>query len=422
MAKIQYAEGVVMNSRERVMAALNFQAVDRVPKDLACMRSTGVAAFTYQSLRHTLGLPYKPTLVYDQSQMLALPHVDVLDALGCDIVTVESDGITDAYEQPERWQPYDFNGRIPHAMVPVGSQYTTDAEGAIHLWDMKMPPGAHVFESEHAGQILVLEGELPRPNLQEVRTWLESSLPTDAQIRLIRDTCRRVRESSDRAVLYSGLNLGICIHNYGGVAVFPVLCLEDPDFVQELHALHLEYALQRLHAVLPEIKDEVDIVHMDADDWGNQNSLMASPDIYRRLFLPYRKQYNAEIHAIAPHAKTFLHSCGAIYTLLDLLIESGIDVLNPVQWPAGKHTPREWKDKVRRRMSFCGGGVDSQHTLPLGSLEEIEREIAQTVPILAEDGGYIFANIHNLLAEVVPEKIVAIYRAAAAAKLTPSNN
>ena len=404
-----------MNSRERVMAALNFQPVDRVPKDLACMRSTGISTFTYQALRHALGLPFKPTRVYDQGQMLALPHVDVLDALGCDIVTVENDGLTNAYEQPERWQPYDFNGRIPHAMVPNGSQYTTDADGTIHLWSSKMPPAAHVFESEHAGQLLVLEGELPRPNLQDVRAWLESSLPTDAQIKMMRETCHRVRESSDRAVLFSGLGLGICIHGYGGVAVFPVLCLEDPDFVRELHALHLEYALKRLHAVLPEIKDDVDIVMTDGDDWGNQNSLMASPNTYRELFLPYRKQFNAEVHAIAPHAKTFLHSCGALYDLLDLLIESGFDILNPVQWPAGKHTPREWKDKVRRRMSFCGGGVDSQHTLPQGSLAEIAREVAETVPVLAEDSGYIFANIHNLLAEVSPEKIIAMYRAAEAA-------
>jgi uroporphyrinogen decarboxylase len=277
-----------------------------------------------------------------------------------------------------------------------------------------MPPGAFVFNSEHAGQPLILDGELPRPDLRQVRADLEKGRLTDAKIRSIRDSCRRVRESSDRAVFFWGqLCMGLCIHGYGGLAVFPVLCLEDPDFVRELHALHLEYALQNVRALLPEIKDYVDIVGTDADDWGNQNSLMASPATFRDLFLPFRQRHNAEIHRLAPHVKTFLHSCGALYGILDLIVESGTDILNPVQWPAGGHSPRQWKDKVRRRMSLWGGGIDSQHTLPLGTIADLEREVPQNVAALAADGGYVFANIHNLLAEVSAEKVIALYRAAA---------
>ena len=80
-----------MTSRQRILAALNFQSVDRLPKDLSGMRSTGISAFSYQSLRNALGLPPKPTRVYDTVQMLALPHLDVLDALECDVVIVEGD-------------------------------------------------------------------------------------------------------------------------------------------------------------------------------------------------------------------------------------------------------------------------------------------------------------------------------------------
>jgi len=160
----------------------------------------------------------------------------------------------------------------------------------------------------------------------------------------------------------------------------------------------------------------VDIVGTDADDWGNQNSLMASPATFRELFLPYRTTHNTEIHRIAPQVKTFLHSCGAIYGLLDMIVQTGTDILNPVQWPAGGRSPQEWKDKVRGKMSLWGGGVDSQHTLPLGSLQDIQRQVAQVVPILSKDSGYVFANIHNLLAEVAPEKIIAMYQTATAAQ------
>lgn len=404
-----------MTSRQRILAALNFQPADRLPKDLGGMRSTGISAFTYQSLRHALGLPPKPTRIYDIDQMLALPHTDVLDALGCDVVIVEGDGLTNAYEQPGHWHAFDFNGRIPGGHVCDVLPYRTERDGTIRRGDScSMPPGAYVFNSEHAGQPLILDGDLPRPDLKQVRRDLADRLMKDEEIKFLRDTCRRVRECSDRAVFFWGqLNMGLCIHGYGGLAVFPVLCLEDPDFIHELHALHLEYALKNVQALLPEIKDYVDIIGTDADDWGNQLSLMASPTTFRDLFLPYRQRHNAEIHRLAPGVKTFLHSCGALYEILDLIVQTGTDILNPVQWPAGGRTPRQWKDKVRRKMSLWGGGIDSQHTLPLGTLADVKREVAQNVATLAGDGGYVFASIHNLLAEVSPKKIIALYRAAA---------
>lgn len=383
------------------------------------MRSTGVSAFTYQALRTALGLPPKPTRIHDTGQMLALPHPDVLDALGCDVVIVEGDGLTNAYEQPELWHDYDFNGRIPQAQVRNPADYRADPEGTIHQGNaISMPPSAHVFEAEHGGQPLVLKGDLPRPDLKETRKQLDDSLLKDDQIRSLRDTCRRVRESTDRAVfLWGPTNLGISIHGFGGLAVFPVLCLEDPAYVHELHTLHLEYALRNVRALLPEIKDYIDIVSTDADDWGNQESLMASPGTFGDLFLPYRRKHNTEIHRLVPQIKTFLHSCGAIYDILDDIIESGTDILNPVQWPAGGHSAQQWKDKVRGQMCLWGGGVNAQHTLPSGTLDQITREVRQTVPILAQDSGYVFANIHNLLAEITPDRILAIYRAAANASI-----
>lgn len=409
-----------MTSRERVVAALNFQPTDRLPKDLSGNRSSSISAFGYQALRQALGLPHKPTRVYDSAGMLALPDLDVLDALGCDVVVVEGDGLTNAYEQPELWHPYDFNGRIPGAVVRNPADFWVDSSATIHFRNERtMPPSAYSLNRDHAGQVLVLDGELPRPNLKEQRALLEKNLWPDARIKAFRDTCRRVRESTDRAVfLWGGFDLGLCIHGHGGLAVFPVLCLEDPDFVHELHALQLEYALKNIRALLPEIRDYVDIVGTDADDWGNQQSLMASPATYRDLFLPYRTQHNAEIHRLAPGIKTFLHSCGAIYDILDLIIATGTDVLNPVQWPAGRRSAREWKDKARNRLSFWGGGVDSQHTLPLGTVGEVEAQVAATVPVLAQDSGYVFCNIHNILSDIPPAKIIAMYRAAAGCKLS----
>ncbi|MDD4890143.1 MAG: uroporphyrinogen decarboxylase family protein [Phycisphaerae bacterium] len=403
-----------MTSRERVVRSLNFQPTDRPAKDLGAMRSTGVSAFAYPRLRAALGLPPRLPRVYDLGQMLALIDVDVLDALGCDVVAVEGDGVTNAFDQPELWKPYDFGGRLP-ALVRDPSQFRTESDGTVVAGASRMPTASYVFTADHAGQPLILDAELPKPDLKAMRQRLAAPV-TDEQVVRLRDNCRRVRESTDRAVLLWGpLNLGLCIHSYGGLAVFPIICLQEPDFVHELHSMVLDAALARARAYLPEIKDYVDCVGIDADDWGTQASLIASPATFRDLFLPYRRRHNDEIHRLAPHIKTFLHSCGALYNLLDLIVATGTDALNPVQWPAGGHTPAEWKAKVRGRMSFWGGGVNSQVTLPLGSVEDVRQEVARTVPILADGGGYVFCNVHNLLAEIPPEKIIAMYRAAGGA-------
>ena len=102
----------MMTSRQRVLTSLNFGLPDRLPKDLAGMRSTGISAFAYPRLVAALGLPSRLPRVYDPYQMLALPEVDVLDALGCDVITV-CEGVTNAFPEPDKWHPYDFNGRLP---------------------------------------------------------------------------------------------------------------------------------------------------------------------------------------------------------------------------------------------------------------------------------------------------------------------
>ena len=399
-------------ARERVLRALNFQTPDRVPKDLGGMRSTGISAFAYPALVAALGLPSRLPRVEDTMQMLALPDLDVLDALGCDVVTI-ADGVTNAFDEPKKWRRYDFNGRLP-ALVRNPAAFQAQPDGTIVQGNMRMPPTSYVFDEPHGGQPLNLTGELPKVDFKAHRKWLQRRELRDKRITAIRDLCRRVRESTDCAVFFNdeALQAPICIHGYGGLAVFPVLCLLEPDYVAELHEIATEHALRNIRALLPEIRDYVDIIMMGADDWGTQTSTIASPKVFRDLFLPYRRRVNDECHRIAPHVKLFLHSCGAIYTQIDLIVESGFDVLNPVQWSAGKHTPQEWKDKSRNRIALWGGGVNSQTTLPLGTVEDVRREVVEVVRILAQDGGYVFCNIHNVLAEIAPEKVIAMYRAA----------
>jgi uroporphyrinogen decarboxylase len=405
-----------MNSRERVMATLNFQSTDRVPCDLAGMRSTGISCFAYPNLVAALGLPPRRPKVYDTGQMLALPDRDVLDALGIDVITVEGT-LTNAFEQPERWDPYDFNGRLD-ALVPKGIDWKVQPDGTIvQNGDSLMPPGAHVFDVEHAGQPLVLNGDLPRPDLAAMRAGAAAQAFTPTQIDEIRAVVQRVRRGTDRAVFFAHGklygNLGICA--CGGMGVFPILCLTEPDLVAGLHEIVTQRVLANLQALLPAIAGDIDVLLLCADDWGMQNGLIAPPWVYRDLFQPFLRRINDEAHRLAPHVKTFLHCCGAIYEALDIVADSGFDIVNPVQWSAGGRTPEEWKARAAsRRLALWGGGVDSQHTLPLGTVADVERQVREVVPVLASGGGYVFCNIHNILAEIAPEKVMAMYRTAKA--------
>ena len=403
-----------MTSRERVLKALAFQETDRAPMDLGGMPSTNVSCFAYPDLVKALGLPPRPPRVYDTGQMLALPEADVLDGLEIDIITATMD-MTNAFDQPEIWFDYDFNGRLP-ARVRNPKAFAAQPDGTIvQNGHSQMPPASHVFESEHGGQPISLDGDIPRPDLAQVKKDLENARLRDDQIKAAAEFLRRVRDNTDRAILFCGPGAGIAIGAYYGIALFPMLCLTEPDFVAELHDLTIRYASDNVRALLAEVAPYIDVYQCSSDDWGTQNQTIASPDVFRTLFRPYYRRFTDAIHESGPNVKAFLHSCGAIYDILDDIIESGFDVLNPVQWTAGGHTYQEWKDKCRNRITLWGGGLNTQETLPLGTVDQIEREVAEVVRYMRGDGGYVFCAIHNILAEIPGEKIVAMYRSAARA-------
>jgi uroporphyrinogen decarboxylase len=398
--------------RERVLRALNFQKPDQLPKDLSGMASTGISCFAYPKLVAALGLPPRLPRVFDTGQMLALPDRDVLDALDCDVVTVQGDRCTNAFEEPERWHPYDYNGRLP-SLVMNPQDYKVEPDGSIVQggWST-MVPGSYVFDAPHGGEVLDLEGDLKREDPAGLEKWFAEHPFSDEQIRSFARYCRRARESTDRAILFSGFSAGLFFRN--GMANYSMLCLSDPDYVKTIHEIVVRHTIAQAERVIPALAPYVDVLMLSADDQGMQSGPILPPPVYAELFAPYYRRINDAVHRLAPQMKTFYHCCGAIYDLLDSVVAGGFDALNPVQWSAGGHSYREWKDKCRGRLALWGGGVNTQTTLPLGSVADVKREVAEVVPYMARDSGYVFCAIHNLLAEIPPEKVLAIYRAAGA--------
>ncbi len=406
-----------MTPRERVLASLSFARTDRVPMDLGGMRSTGISGFAYAGLRAALGLPPRLPRMYDTGQMLALPELDVLDALGCDVVHVTLDEHTNAFDEPERWRRYDFGGRLA-ALVEHPERFQTLPGGTLEQrngdWVAVMPPSSHVFDTEHAGQPLDLDAEIVEPDFRAEERQLAGQLFAEERIRSIAAYLRRVRGATDRAVFMNGMQTGISFP--GGMAYFSMMCLLHPEWVRELHRLAADQMIRQAERLLPEVRGSIDVIMLSADDQGTQNGPILPPAVFHDLYVPAYRRITDAIHRFAPGVKLFLHSCGAIHPLLGEVIAAGFDVLNPVQWSAGSASWQQWKDACHGKVALWGGGVNTQRTLPLGTVAEVEAETRAAVASLSRGGGYVFAAIHNILAEIDPRKVVAMYRAAAAVR------
>ena len=166
--------------------------------------------------------------------------------------------------------------------------------------------------------------------------------------------------------------------------------------------LHIKIAVNALHAA----GDNVDILFFP-DDLGHQQATFMSPRLYRELIKPRHKRF-VEALKSRSNAKILLHSDGAIYGVIQDLIEIGIDALNPVQVSARNMDPAVLKREFGDRLSFWGA-VDTQQILPFESPWKVREEVRRIIDLLGNGGGYILTSVQSIQEEVPPENIVAMF-------------
>jgi uroporphyrinogen decarboxylase len=137
---------------------------------------------------------------------------------------------------------------------------------------------------------------------------------------------------------------------------------------------------------------------------------MISKLMYREYYKPYHARMWKHAKQLAK-VKVMLHSCGAIEPLLDDLIDAGLDAVNPVQISAKGMDAKTLKQKYGDRLCLWGGGCDTGRMLPLGTAKEISDHTKAQVEILKPGGGFVFQQVHNIMAEVPPQNIVAMFKA-----------
>jgi uroporphyrinogen-III decarboxylase len=183
-----------------------------------------------------------------------------------------------------------------------------------------------------------------------------------------------------------------------------------PDYVKEVFRYQTDIMLKNLEIYHQAVGERIQVVWISGTDFGNQNGLMLGQRIFRDLYKPFYKEMNDWVHQNTTW-KTFYHTCGSVYDLLDDFAEMGLDCLNPLQLSAKHMDGQTIKEKYGDKFTFWGGGVDTQHILPFGSPDQVRQQVMERLKMLSPGGGYVFNTIHNIVANVPVENLMAMYDA-----------
>jgi uroporphyrinogen decarboxylase len=394
-----------MTSRERILAALRHEKTDLLPIDFGGMRSTGINALAYQRLKKHLGMNIdKPFKLYDVFQQLAEPELEIVKRMGGDVVQAHrfcpAFGIKIDAWKPGKLQdgsqclvPRDYNP----AMNERGEQEIRSGKITI----AKMPAtGLYFDQVHHPYEKVETIAEIDQIEIPEV---------SEAELRFLEQEARDLYENTDQAVLFAfGGNIFEAGQiNWGYEKFFIDLSL-NPDLVHYYFQKITDAYMRDLEKIMPVIGKYIHLIQF-GDDLGTQEALQISPRMYREMIKPYHARQYQFIRNNYPKVKVFLHSCGAIYDLIPDLIDTGVEVLNPVQISAKGMDPVRLKKEFGNQLTFWGGGANMQYTVPGGTIEQIKREVRELIAIFAPGGGYVFNQVHNIQANIPPEKIMAIY-------------
>ena len=406
-----------MTPRERVLRAFAHAQSDTVPIDFGGHRSSGIAAIAYARLRDHLGLPKRPIRVYDVIQQLAVVDEDVLARFGADAVEMGRGFAQEAAD----WRDWVLPDGTP-CQIPAW----TKVERAADMWVLRsptgtamgrMPDGALYFEQQHfpfaeADDLEALA------RVSEECMWTSSvtaappgPLAAGAEgRRRLREGAARLRSKVDRAIvgLFGGnlLEKGQFLYRNDN---FFMLLAGEPKRAEAFLDKAVELHLENLKSFLEAVGDQIDII-VFGDDLGMQSGPQISPEMYRRIFKPRHKLMWETAKSLAP-VKVMLHCCGGVRELLPDLIDAGLDAINPVQITCRGMEPEGLKRDFGRDIVFWGGGCDTREILPLGSPRTVREHVRRQVEIMSKGGGFVFQQVHNILANVPPENIVAMFDA-----------
>ena len=374
-----------MNSRERILTALDHREPDRVPFDMGSCQVTGIHVIAYRNLRKYLGLPEVGIQMCDAVQQLAALDDDVIERLNIDT----------------------------RGLYPLNSHnWKVVKEDAGEYWAYHDEWGiTHHRPKENGLYYSVVKVPLPRTDLTvaDISTYSWPDVGNPQRLAGLRELAGRYRAAGSAVVLKDAF-AGIFefAQRIVGMENLLMMMITNEKVSCALFDKLLELKLAYWQAALAELGDLVDIVTY-ADDYGTQTSQIISPAMFRKLLKPRVKTLFEAFAKLAPHAKRFFHSDGNVRPLIPDFLEMGVDILNPIHIRAKDMDPAALKRDFGRDLVFWGGGVDTQGILPNGTSREVKDDVRRNIESLAPGGGYVFNTIHNIQADVPPENIMAMW-------------
>lgn len=406
------------NSRKNFNDTINHRQPDRVVVDFGSTAVTGIHVVVVEKLRQYYGLEKRPVRVFEPFQMLGEIDQELIDAMEIDVAGLY--GYKNMFGIPnEGWKTHrTLWGQ--EVMFPATFNYTYNSNGDILIYpegDTSVAPCAMMPKSGYFFDALDKQKPVDDATLKIEDNLEEFTFVSKEDLAYWAGQVKKADRSKAIVASLGGTALG-------DIALVPGLNLKDPkgirgveewyistlireDFIKGIYDRETDIALENLKRIYEVTGNDIDVVFTCGTDFGTQNSTFCSPETYARVWLPYYKKVNDWIHTNT-NWKTFKHSCGSVISLIDLFIESGFDILNPVQINAAGMDPVVLKKKFGDRVVFWGGGVDTQGAFAFGTPSQVKEQVKRQCEILNNGGGFVFNTIHNIQANVPFENVVAM--------------
>lgn len=359
-----------MNSRQRFSAAMRHQIADRPPIDIAATTLTSMSAGCQKALRAHLGLTGEPRLT--------------------------NNGVDEAILA---WAGTDFRSVGGIVSLPGPHERRISATEHIDCWGIRRRKAGTYWD--------IVQAPLHDASIADLKSyrWPEPRLD-EAQLNRWQQEARRLHEEGKYVVIaehpvFGVLELGCWMVGYDE---FLLRMAAEPDFVRAFFDKFFEIQMAILEPYYKALGPYIDLT-TSGDDFGMQQGALLSPEMFGGLVAPYFRERIARTKALAD-CYYWHHSCGSVTALLDQIIDSGVDILNPVQTSAAGMEPAQLKARFGERIVFWGG-VDVQQFLPKATPDEVRHTVRQLIETLGKDGGYVIAPAHNMQDDVPPANIVA---------------
>lgn len=407
------------NSKERVWNALNHRGGTPVPVDFGATTVTGIHCRIVEQLRKYYGLADKPVRIVDPFQMLGEVDEELQERMGVDLLPLfgrkNMFGIdeSEVHEQVTPWGQ--------KVLIAKGIDMTPDAEGDVYIYpegDRSVSPSAVMPEGCYFINAIERQQPIDEALLSYQDNLEEYALLNESDLAYWKQAAGKAAATGKAVVAgFGGTALGDVAfipamglkHPKGirSVAEWYMSTLIRPDFVHALFEHQTDLAIRNYEMLWNTVGDQVDVVFTCGTDFGTQDSQFCSENVFRELWLPYYKRLNDWIHTHTTW-KIFKHSCGAVLPLIPAMIDSGFDILNPVQINAKDMDSKVLKEQFGDQLVFWGGGIDTQRVLAFGTKEEVRRQVMEQCEILGKDGGFVFNTVHNIQANVPVENVITM--------------